>query len=92
MLAETVGSDEWSDAECHKWPRREAEMFRVIGVRSNGERVAISRHHSRDVAESAVQLIESFSGYSEAYIEDDGISQETHPLGVSPLLASDGSA
>ena len=92
MLAGTVDSDEWSDAECHKWPGGKQMMFRVIGVRSNGERVAISTHHSREDAESAIQLIQSFSGYSEAYIEDDGTSQETPHAGASPLLAADGSA
>lgn len=52
-------------------------MFRIVGVRSNGERVAISAHRSREVAESVVGLIQDFSGYSDVRIEHDGKSDAT---------------
>ncbi|MBI3866461.1 MAG: hypothetical protein HY290_31660 [Planctomycetia bacterium] len=45
------------------------ERFRVVGVRSNGKRVVISQHDSREVAEKVVRLIEFGSPFKELLIE-----------------------
>ena len=46
--------------------------FRVVGFRRDGERVLISAHASREVAEKVMRLIVNCSGFRELLIEEAG--------------------
>jgi len=44
--------------------------FRVVGIRTIGERVVISQHASREAAERVVSVIQFGSQYSEIIIDE----------------------
>lgn len=44
--------------------------FRVVGFRHDGERVLISAHASREVADKVMRLIANSAGFRELWIED----------------------
>jgi hypothetical protein len=46
-----------------------SEMFRIVGVRTNGERDILARQETRDTAERVVRLIQGASPYKELRIE-----------------------
>jgi len=45
--------------------------YRVIGVRSDGERVLISAHFSREVADKVMRLIQNSFGFCKLRVETD---------------------
>jgi hypothetical protein len=45
--------------------------YRVVGVRANGERITISKHATRQLAERVVNLIRTGTDFKEILIEDE---------------------
>jgi hypothetical protein len=45
--------------------------YQVIGIRANGERIVISTHSSRHVADKVINLIQNGSGFAKLTIEPD---------------------
>jgi len=49
--------------------RRRVNLWAIVGIRPDGTRLVISNHHARDVAETALRLIQNRSAFSELRIE-----------------------
>jgi|GEM_PF-6645130 len=48
------------------------DTFRVVGVKTNGERTVLSSHASREIAEQVLALIRCGSDFREFHVEPIG--------------------
>jgi len=52
-------------------PAETTGKFQVIGIRASGERIVISTHSSRHVADKVINLIQNGSGFAKLTIEPE---------------------
>jgi hypothetical protein len=57
------------DTSCDDVPAETQGCYQVIGIRANGERIVISKHASRVVAEKVIRLTQNSADFKEITIE-----------------------